>query len=69
MKWREEEKVDDILSNFTFEERDAIQEVYPHGYHMCDKQGRPIYIECVGVMDITKVMAISTEERMVRHYI
>jgi hypothetical protein len=36
---------------------------------MTDKQGRPIYIECIGLMDVTKLFEITTDERMVRHYV
>ena len=37
MKWRAENGVEDIIDTYKFDERELVQEVYPHGYHMCDK--------------------------------
>ena len=44
-------------------------EVYPHGYHKTDKKGRPIYIERQGQLKVDDVFKITTEERLVKHYI
>ena len=44
-------------------------DVYPHNYHKIDKKGRPIYIERQGVLKIDEVFKITTEERLVKHYI
>jgi CRAL/TRIO domain len=46
-----------------------VQEVYPHAYHKTDRKGRPIYIERLGLLKIDEVFKITTEERLVRHYI
>jgi hypothetical protein len=46
-----------------------LQEVYPHNYHKIDKKGRPIYIELQGKLKIDEVFKLTTEERLVRHYI
>jgi hypothetical protein len=43
--------------------------VYPHGYHKTDKKGRPIYIERQGMLNIDALFRITTEERLVQHYI
>mmetsp|Transcript_90096 Transcript_90096/g.124375 ORF Transcript_90096/g.124375 Transcript_90096/m.124375 type:complete len:100 (-) Transcript_90096:580-879(-) len=69
IKWRKEELVDDVENNFKFDEYDQVQVFYPHGYHKVDKQGRPIYIERIGQLNVTELFKITTEERMVRHYI
>ena len=45
IKWREDNKIDTIIDDFDFTERDAVRAIYPHGYHGTDRQGRPIYIE------------------------
>lgn len=67
--WRKAQGVDDIINTYDFAEYNAVQEHYPHGYHKTDKQGRPIYIERVGLLNVPAVFALSTPERMVRHYI
>ena len=46
-----------------------ILDVYPHGYHKIDKKGRPIYIERQGQLKIDEVFKLTTEERLVKHYI
>ena len=43
--------------------------MYPHYYHKTDKQGRPIYIERLGLLKIDDVFKITNEERLVKHYI
>jgi hypothetical protein len=68
INWRKEQDVDEILDTFDFTEMDAVREVYPHGYHGVDKHGRPVYIERLGVLNVTRLFEISTPERMVRHY-
>merc|ERR1712187_48435 len=69
MNWRRDQEVDTIITNFEFPERQAVQEVYPHGYHGIDKQGRPVYYERFGILDVPALFRVTTEERMVRHYI
>lgn len=46
-----------------------MKDIYPHGYHGTDKLGRPVYIERIGKLDINKLFTITTEERIIRHYI
>lgn len=56
------------MHTYDFTEYGPVQEVYPHGYHKTDKQGRPVYYERLGQLNITRLFEISTPERMVRHY-
>jgi hypothetical protein len=37
IKWRQEEGVEDVMNTYEFPEREQVQVVYPHGYHMTDK--------------------------------
>lgn len=37
VNWRRENKVDSILQDFHFDERDKFLEAYPQGYHKLDK--------------------------------
>lgn len=43
--------------------------MYPHFYHKIDKKGRPIYIERLGHLKIDEVFKLTTEERLIKHYI
>lgn len=69
LNWRKDDNVENIETDFKFEEFDQVQEVYPHGYHKTDKLGRPCYIERIGKLDVVKLFEITNEERMVKHYI
>ena len=69
INWRREADVDDIIDDFTFEERKAVQEVYPHGYHGIDLQGRPVYIEKIGMLNIPGLFEVTDHDRMLRHFI
>lgn len=80
MKWRVDNDVDNILEvqlfslsflkqTFKYDEIDAVQAVYPHFYHKIDKKGRPIYIERLGLLKIDELFKLTTEERLVKHYI
>ena len=68
VNWRNAEGVDDIIETYDFHEHDAVQQVYPHFYHGVDKLGRPVYYERFGILDVEKLFQITTEERIVRHY-
>ena len=68
-EWRKAEGVDNILNTFSFDEESQVKDIYPHGYHGTDKTGRPVYIERIGVLDMPKLWSVTTEERMVQHFI
>jgi len=55
MEWRHTENVDDALS-WRFDNISQVKEFYPHRFHSFDKEGRPIYIERVGQLDIDKTL-------------
>lgn len=69
VNWRRDSEVDDIIETFKFDELKEVKAVYPHGYHGTDKQGRPVYYERFGVLDVPALFRITTEERMIRHNI
>lgn len=68
LEWRKEKNVDDVDS-FEFEELAAVRANYPHGYHKTDKEGRPIYIERIGMLKIDEVFKVTEEERLLKYYI
>lgn len=46
-----------------------MKQVYPHGYYRMDKIGRPLYIERVGLLNVTKLFETTTEARLVKYYV
>ncbi|KAL4472640.1 hypothetical protein ABPG74_018589 [Tetrahymena malaccensis] len=68
LHWRKENKIDTILKDFVFWESDEVQEIYPHGYHKTDKEGRPIYIEIFKNVTFKDLYSITTQDRMKKHY-
>lgn len=69
LQWRQEERVDHILEEFTFTEREEFLSVYPQGYHQTDKMGNPIYIQHIGQVDLARIREVTTEDRMTKYHI
>ena len=65
--WYEEEQIHDLYETWEFPEERAIKQALPHGLHQCDKQGRPIFIRRVGIVDFDAFFRAATSERIVRH--
>ncbi|KAJ6260412.1 Patellin-3 [Drechslerella dactyloides] len=63
-KWRKETKLDDIVESWDYPEKPQVFEYYPQYYHKTDKDGRPVYIEKLGKIDLTQLMKITEEQRM-----
>jgi len=68
-QWRKEFGVDDIVANFDFTEKAEVDKYYPQYYHKTDKDGRPLYIERLGKLDIPKLYAITTQERQLQRLV
>lgn len=56
--WRKENKVDELYAEFTFPEKEAVSKLYPKFYHKTDKEGRPVYIEQLGNLNIKKLFEV-----------
>ena len=69
LKWRAENKVDTVLKDFHFTEREHYLQVYPQGYYMTDKCGRPMSIQHLGKVDPKRIKEITTEERMIMYHV
>lgn len=67
--WRRQNKVDELYENFSFPEKEAVNELYPQFYHMTDKDGRPVYIEQLGNLDLNKLFKVTTPERLIQQLI
>ncbi|KAF5387698.1 hypothetical protein D9615_000005 [Tricholomella constricta] len=68
-QWRKDYGVDDIIKNFEFTEKREVDKWYPQYYHRTDKDGRPIYIERLGQLDITALYAATTQERQLKRLV
>ncbi|KAJ9148516.1 Sec14 cytosolic factor [Pleurostoma richardsiae] len=62
--WRKETKLDETVPTWDFPEKVEIFKYYPQYYHKTDKDGRPVYIEQLGNIDLTAMYKITTPERM-----
>ncbi|KAM5445949.1 cytosolic factor, phosphatidylinositol/phosphatidylcholine transfer protein [Microsporum audouinii] len=68
-KWRAEFKTDTLVADFDYSEKEKMFEFYPQYYHKTDKDGRPVYIEQFGKIDLTAMYKITTSDRMLKHLV
>ncbi|KAJ7087365.1 CRAL-TRIO domain-containing protein [Mycena belliarum] len=68
-KWRKEFGVDEIVKNFEFPELPIVDKYYPQYYHKSDKDGRPIYVERLGQLDLKALYAATTQERQLKRLV
>ncbi|WVW83624.1 hypothetical protein I302_105645 [Kwoniella bestiolae CBS 10118] len=69
-KWRKEFGADDIAANgYDYPELREVNKYYPQFYHKTDREGRPIYIEQLGKLDINKLYALTTQDRQLHHLV
>jgi len=68
-KWRVEFGVEDIVKNFDFKELEVVNKYYPQYYHKTDKDGRPVYIQRLGQLDIKALYAATTTERQLQRLV
>ncbi|XP_020519600.1 phosphatidylinositol/phosphatidylcholine transfer protein SFH11 isoform X2 [Amborella trichopoda] len=69
LKWRNENHVDALVENFKFEEYEEVKKYYPHGFHGVDRSGRPLYIERMGLIDMSSLECVTTIDRYVKYRI
>ncbi|KAI8833201.1 CRAL-TRIO domain-containing protein [Chytridium lagenaria] len=67
--WRQEYGTNDIRDTFDFPEYPVVKKFYPRYYHKVDKIGRPLYVERFGVLDLTQLFSVTTDERMLRNHV
>ncbi|CEM11680.1 unnamed protein product [Vitrella brassicaformis CCMP3155] len=69
IKWREEFGVDRIVNEGEFPETRVIRKFYPHGYHGVAKDGRPIYVERIGSIDVASLLENCNFERLLEYWV
>ncbi|KAI9892576.1 MAG: cytosolic factor, phosphatidylinositol/phosphatidylcholine transfer protein [Vezdaea aestivalis] len=68
-KWRKEFEVENLIRNFTYDEKAKVMAYYPQYYHKTDKDGRPVYIEQLGKVNLTAMREFTTDERMLQNLV
>ncbi|XP_055637386.1 protein real-time isoform X2 [Toxorhynchites rutilus septentrionalis] len=64
MQWREEHRIDDILSEY--KTPIVIEKYFPGGWHHHDKDGRPLYILRLGNMDVKGLLKSVGEDELLK---
>ncbi|KAE8341112.1 hypothetical protein BDV24DRAFT_58099 [Aspergillus arachidicola] len=68
-KWRKEFGTDDLPRTFDYKEKPEVFKFYPQYYHKTDKDGRPVYIEKLGKIDLNAMYKITSAERMLQNLV
>ncbi|RMZ85449.1 hypothetical protein DV737_g859, partial [Chaetothyriales sp. CBS 132003] len=68
-EWRKEFGTDELVRTFVYTEKPEVFAYYPQYYHKTDNDGRPVYIESYGKIDLYAMYKITTAERMLQNLV
>ncbi|PSC67286.1 phosphatidylinositol phosphatidylcholine transfer SFH11 isoform X3 [Micractinium conductrix] len=69
LEWRKGVQVDTVLTDFHFDERPAFSQFYPEGFYGTDREGRPVYVQQPGKIDLDQLWKVTTQERCIRYHL
>ncbi|KAG6845858.1 hypothetical protein H0H87_002549 [Tephrocybe sp. NHM501043] len=55
--------------SFDFKELEEVNKYYPQYYHKMDKDGRPVYIERLGQLDMDALYKATTQDRLLKRLV
>ena len=64
-QWRQDQSIDTLYETWEFPEMAALKAALPNGLHKQNKQGNPIFIRRVGMVNFDAFFAAATPERIV----
>lgn len=67
--WRVKFGTNTIMKDFHYDEKPLVARFYPQYYHKTDKDGRPVYFEELGKVNLTEMYKLTTEERMLKNLV
>ncbi|WAQ97346.1 S14L1-like protein [Mya arenaria] len=65
LAWRKLHNIDHLLHTYT--PPDVLTKYYTGGWHFSDKDGRPLYVLRLGLMDVKGLMKAVGEENLLKH--
>ncbi|KAL3475016.1 CRAL-TRIO domain-containing protein [Aspergillus californicus] len=68
-EWRKEFGTDSLARDFNYVEKPEVFKFYPQYYHKTDKDGRPVYIEKYGRIDLAAMQKITSDDRMLKNLV
>ncbi|KIJ30719.1 hypothetical protein M422DRAFT_36427 [Sphaerobolus stellatus SS14] len=68
-QWRKDFGVEEIVAHFQLKNKQEIQSLYPRYYHGTDNEGRPIYIEHLGKININTLLEKTTKDDLLKHFV